>query len=96
MFLEIFGECQVFSKDMTEIVQAPTKRLSWRVLPPGRRPWEQLEEELESLISEVTERNKPVVLDRLKTINEFGPDFAAVGTGGFRGYVIMGFPKRNL
>jgi len=96
MFLEIFGECQIFSEDMTDIIQAPTRRLNWRVLPPGRRPWEQLEEELKSIIDNVTVGNKPVILDRLRTINEFGPDFAAVGTGGFRGYVIMGFQERNL
>lgn len=96
MFLEIFGECQVFSDDMTDIIQAPTRRLNWRILPPGRRPWEQLEEELESIIDDVSIGSRPVVLDRLRTINEYGPDFAAVGTGGFRGYVIMGFQDRNL
>jgi hypothetical protein len=96
MFLEIFRECQVFSEGMTDIIQAPTRRLNWRVLPPRQRPWYQLEKELESIIDEVTEGNKPVILDRLRTINEYNPDFAAVGNGGFRGYVIMGFQDRNL
>lgn len=96
MFLEIFGECQVFSKDLADIIQAPTRKLNWRVLPPGRRPWQQLEKELKSIIDEVSKGKKPVVIDRLRTINKYGPDFAAVGTGGFRGYVIMGFQDRNL
>ena len=39
LFLEIFGECHVFTENLERIIQAPVRRLHWRLLPPGRRPF---------------------------------------------------------
>jgi hypothetical protein len=96
LFLEIFGECQLFTEDLNEIIKAPIRRLNWRVLLAGRMPWEQLRQEIEPIVQSAPEGNRPFILHRLKTINNFSPDFAAVGTAGFKGYVILGFASKNL
>lgn len=95
LFLEIFGECAFFDNDL-KLIKAPIKRLNWRILPPGKRPWKILKTELAEVLNEITKGRKVVVESRLETINVFNPDFAAVGEGGFRGYVVLGFPSRNL
>jgi hypothetical protein len=96
LFLEIFGECQVFMEDLNEVIKPPIRRLNWKILPTGRMPWEQLRQELEPIIKSAPEGNRPFILHRLETINSFNPDFTAVGKAGFNGYVIMGFPNKNI
>jgi len=96
LFLEIFGECQVFTEDLNEVIKPPIHRLNWKILPAGRMPWEQLRQELEPIIQSAPEGNRPFILHRLETINNFNPNFTAVGKAGFNGYVIMGFPNKNI
>lgn len=96
LFLEIFGECQFFAEDMVEIIKAPVHRLNWRILPTGPMPWEQLSREIEPIVKSTSEGNQPFILHRLKTISNFNPDFVAIGTAGFRGYIILGFRDRNI
>jgi len=96
LFLEIFEECQFFTKDMSEIIKTPIRRLNWRILPPGPMPWEQLRKEIEPIVSSAPKGNQPFIEHRLKTINKFDPDFAAIGTAGFKGYIILGFKTRNI
>ena len=96
LFLEIFGECQIFAEDLNEIVRSSIRRLNWRILPVGRMPWDQLRQQLEPLVQLAPQGNRPFILHRLEKINSFHPDFAAVGTAGFKGYVIMGFPSKNI
>jgi hypothetical protein len=40
--------------------------------------------------------NQRLIADRLKTINQHNPSFHAVGTAGFTGYFVFGFPNKNL
>ena len=94
LLLEIFGECQFFTEDMS-VIRAPIRRLNWRILPRGSMPWEQLRQEIEPIVKSAPKGNQPFILHRLETINEFNPDFAAIGTAGFRGYIILGFRDRN-
>jgi len=96
LLLEIFGECYFFTEDLSEIIKAPLKKLNWQVLPPGERPWQQLQKELRPIIDAAPEGKRVVIENRLEVINEHKPDFAAVGHGGFHGYVILGFPKKDL
>lgn len=96
LFLEIFGECQLFTEDLDEIIKVPVRRLNWRILPPGRMPWEQLRQEIEPIVQSAPEGNRPFILHRLKTISKFDPHFAAVGTAGFRGYIILGFENKKI
>lgn len=96
LFLEIFGECEFFTENLELLIKTPVKRLNWRILPSGQRPWPQLKKEIEPIINNAPKGNRPVIEYRLETINKYSPDFAAVGKGGFRGYVVLGFTKKNL
>jgi len=96
LFLEIFGECQFFTENLEEIIKLPIKRLNWRILPPGQMPWAKLREEIKPLVNVAPKGNQAVIKYRLEKINKYKPDFAAIGEGGFRGYIILGFNLRNI
>lgn len=96
LFLEIFGECYIFTENLEEIIVAPTRHLNWKILPPGERPWEQLRSEIEPIIRREPKGNRQVIQHRFATINRHKPEFVAIGQAGFQGYVVFGFPKRNL
>jgi hypothetical protein len=96
LFLEIFGECIFFDDSLSQIIKVPLKRLNWQLLPQGIRPWKQLKQELKPIIAQVTKGKISVVEYRLETINQYEPTFAAIGNGGFNGYVVLGFPHKKL
>jgi hypothetical protein len=96
LFLEIFGECQVFTENLDEIIKTPVRRLNWEVLPPGRWPWNRLKKEVEPILRDVKQGNRPVIENRFETINKYESEFVAIGRAGFSGYIIFGFPKKNL
>lgn len=96
LFLEIFNECHILNTELDQIIRAPVKRLNWEVLPPGRRPWNELRPLISQVIDQLPERNQRVIDKRIETINEHEPDFVAVGRAGFSGYLVFGFPARNL
>jgi len=96
LLLELFGECIFYDSDMRRLISAPVKKLNWRVLPPGERPFRKLKEELEAVLSLVKGGNRAFTEHRLESVNDYKPDFAAVGMGGFTGYVIFGFDKRGI
>ena len=96
LLLELFGACEVFTDDLDSIVQTPLRTLNWEVLPPGEHPWEKLRERVEPIISNRPQKSQVVIRHRLETIGRHQPAFVAVGRAGFRGYLIFGFPTRNL
>lgn len=95
LFLEIFGECQFFTERLDEI-KSPVRRLNWRILPTGRRPWPQLKKELTTIIKGAPIGKQPVIEHRLKNLNQYKPDFTAVGVAGFHGYIVFGFEGNDL
>lgn len=95
LFLEIFGECSVLDSDLHHFAP-PVRRLNWRILPQGRMPWERLRSALRPVLERQPAGNRPVIQHRLHRINDKGPEFVAVGQGGFDGYVIFAFPRRHL
>lgn len=96
LFLEIFGECQILTDDLKELVKSQIRKLNWRILPVGKMPWEQLSKQLKPLVDLAKEGNRPFILHRLEKVYGYTPDFTAVGTAGFKGYVIFGFPNKNI
>lgn len=96
LFLELFGECRVLDSELNPPIRAPIKRLNWEVLPQGKMPWARLQEKLTPVINKQPEGNQPVINARFKAINDNEPEFVAVGQGGFQGYVIFGFPEKNI
>ena len=96
LFLEIFGECYIFSEDLNEILNAPVRKLNWRTLPPGARTWEELHRELESVLETVPVNIRAVYEYRLKIINEYRPELYHIGTAGFNGYIILSFENKDF
>lgn len=96
LFLEVFGYCDVLKADLAPALAANVLRLNWEVLPEGEYPWERLREHVGEVIREAKSGNRRVVEERLRVIADFNPTFVAVGRGGFRGYVIFGFPDQGL
>lgn len=96
LFLEIFGYCEVLSKDLKSYVLKNLQRLNWEILPPGKWPWNKIKDKILPIIKQ-TNRQKQVVIEyRLKVITKFNPEFSAIGRAGFRGYLIFGFPEKNI
>lgn len=59
-------------------------------------PWATLRPQLDRVIDRTPSGNQPVIEKRFQAINQHEPDFVAVGRAGFSGYLIFGFPDRNL
>jgi hypothetical protein len=96
LFLEIFGECQILRENLIPIVKAPTQRLNWNVLPPGRYPWEKAKEVVKNYTQNLSANKTAIIKNRLITITNHEPDFIAIGSAGFDGYWVLGFSKKNL
>jgi hypothetical protein len=96
LFLEIFHQCEVFTEQLESLSRVPVRKLNWHILPPGRFPWEKLKKDVQLIIDSASEGNRPVITYRLETVSGYGPNFVAIGRGGFLGYVIFGFPEKNL
>jgi hypothetical protein len=96
LFLELFGECYIFSDNLNEIKIPKVERLNWEVLPKGKRPWSKLFTEVEPFIKRAKGSNQKVVAHRLEKINDYQPDFIAIGNAGFRGYLVYGFEDKKL
>lgn len=93
VFVEIFGECAVLRDDMTLWAKTPVRQLNWELLPPGKNPWASAQPALQKVVRNADKGNQPVIRARFEAIGEHGPEFVAVGTGGFSGYVVFGFPR---
>lgn len=96
LVLEIFGECQIFSDNLEEIIKTPLIRLNWRILPKGKMPWSKLKGEVSPILKKVGSGKRAVVENRLEIVNGHGSIFCAVGEAGFLGYVVFGFPDKGL
>ena len=96
IFLEIFGYCQIFTEALRNLVPVKIVRLNWRILPPGRWPWDKVKNEVKPIIKKTSPQNQIVITHRLQAITKYNPEFVAIGMAGFTGYLIFGFPKKNL
>jgi hypothetical protein len=96
IFLEIFNQCQVLTKDLEGYAIKNVNQLNWQILPPGKYPWKKLQEELKPIIDKEKEQKQVVIRHRLELITNYDPEFVAVGRAGFSGYLIFGFPRKNL
>lgn len=96
LYLETFGECEIFTDDLDSYQLPNVQRVNWDILPPGEYPWERLEEHVKPIIDRAKKGNRPVIKHRFSTINTYNPEFHAIGRGGFWGYVVFGFPEKRL
>lgn len=96
LYLEIFGECQVFDIENNPIIIPKLIKLNWGILPKGKMPWKKRRKQISKFIDRATGENKKVIEKRLGFINEYGPDFSAIGSGGFSRYIVFGFINKNI
>lgn len=97
LFLEIFGYCEVLDEKEKPINKdIKIKTISWRILPPGKYPWDKAEKELQHYFENAPKKNKGVLLNRHKIISEHNPDFMAIGEDSFSGYVVYGYTNEDL
>lgn len=96
LFLEIFGRCEILGKNKCpEVSTAPLKRANWQILPEGEIVWERVNQ----YVGDEHEPNENVgklLKYRFKTIIQYKPDMVYYGNGGFHGYLVFVFKKKNL
>lgn len=91
LFLELFGRCEIINTDLTPLESYAVKRVNWRLLPPGRYPWDRVSDYLRVLLKDRDDRSKNVIFGRHETIKAYGPVEVYVGEGGFERYVAYVF-----
>ncbi|MEL7006660.1 MAG: hypothetical protein AAFN93_28635, partial [Bacteroidota bacterium] len=96
LFLELFGECEILTQELSLPFNFEVRRLNWEILPPGEHPWKKVRSEVTQVIKRKEEAQQIVIRSRLDIFEGFNPEFVAVGRGGFRGYLIFAFPEKNL
>ena len=96
LFLEIFGECEILHENLIPTFNVPITRLNWKILPQGRYPWNVFKNNIQPIISNLRENRKRIINRRLEKITSFNPNFVAVGTAGFKGYMIFGFENKDF
>lgn len=96
IILEIFRECEILTEDLQPIAPLVTRRLNWDILPPGAHPWERIKKSVAPIVERAKKGNQSVILRRLEFMHQAVPELIAQGRGGFSGYVVFGFPRKNL
>jgi hypothetical protein len=96
IFLEIFNQCNIMTEVLDNYSIKNVKQLNWHILPHGKYPWEKVQEQLKPIFKKEKEQKKVVIRHRLEIITRFDPEFVAIGQAGFSGYLIFGFPRKNL
>ncbi len=94
--LEIFGECEILTEDLQPIAPLAASRLNWEILPKGAHPWERIKKNIAPIVERAKKGNQGVILRRLAFMHQAVPELIAQGRGGFSGYVVFGFPRKNL
>lgn len=92
IMLEIFKFCYVYTEDFKPTL-IPVERLNWKTLPSGPSLWNNIEK---SVLESIKVSKRVIYVDRIKKMKSYNPDFIAVGHGGFSGYIVFGYPNKNL
>lgn len=94
LFLELYGSCEIFKKDLTPILSTlNVRRVNWEILPVGEYPFERTKS---IVIKTRKPNNRKLCEARLKELYKYSPDYIANGKGGFTGYVVFAFTEKNL
>lgn len=96
LLLEFFGECELVKADLAKFADIKVNRLHWKLLPPGKYPWQRLKAHLSEVLKRLSDNTQSVIFDRQETILSFAPDEQFIGEGGFSDYVAYVFRKRGI
>ena len=93
--LELFSEFDLINTD-TNISLIKTIKTNWQILPAGEYPFERIKEQIKKEIQKSKISLDQFDLKRLDFFESLSPDFRAIGTNEFRGYVIFGFKSKKI
>ncbi len=96
MFLEIFGECEILQDNLLPAFSIQVERLNWNIFPAGKYPWEVIKQRVQGVINSSPKHRLDIIQRRIDKLTSFTPNFVAVGTAGFRGYIIFGFENKSF
>jgi hypothetical protein len=96
LFLELFHESELFHENLDSIIKPPIKRLNWEILPEGPMPWKIFVKTTKEITNRFSASKRKLALYRLKNIEQFNPNFHAIGRAGFKGYIVFGFEDKGL
>lgn len=86
LMLELNGEIEILDENNNPIMV--TKRVPWRILPPGDMPWEVYYSNIKNKITNYSKKEITSVKDRYEFIKSLNPSNIICGEGGFLGYFI--------
>ena len=89
IFLEIYGECFIFSNEIAIENSSKRRRCNWEILPPGERPSEHLKNQLKR----EGENTDTYDVNRLKVLEHYNVEQIVEGINGFEGYYAYVFKK---
>ena len=89
VYLECFPSFEIVQPDLTDPTQV--RKLNWKILPQGQYPFERARQALDDYLQRLSEDDRATATERIRAITRHGPDFVAVGLGGFSDYVVFGF-----
>jgi len=96
LFLELFGECEIRQDNLSTLAPPKIKRLNWELLPPGKHPWERVQQHTKALVASKHSKYSNIILARQDKITSYAPDEVYVGTGGFSSYVAYVFKSKKI
>lgn len=96
LVIEGFAGVEFVRADLLPPLRVPVKQLNWEIFPQGRVPWDQVKKEVDRVTERAPASVKPVIRARVDAVQQYGPDFAAIGRAGFDGYWVFGFTNHGL
>lgn len=95
--LEMLGHCEIWTAEKIPPALPETVRvLPWEILRTGTRDKCELNEYIEKMLERKPEQQSAAVRDRHEWLQAQCPDFYAVGSQNFFGYVVYGFSELGL
>jgi hypothetical protein len=96
LMLEIFKRVEILQENLERYEIPKVVKLNWDILPVGNIPWEKFQNHLAPVMEKMSKGKKNIISERLEIVSQYKPDFHAIGTNGYRGYIIFGFKNLNL
>ncbi|PZS56518.1 hypothetical protein A7X64_17160 [Stenotrophomonas maltophilia] len=93
IYLECFQRFDIVDPDLA--VPVRVQKINWRILPPGKFPFDRAMEVLDGYLGQLTEADRAAATQRIRAITRHEPDFMAVGLGGFSEYIVFGFTRKQ-
>ncbi len=86
LMLELGKEIDIVDENSNSIL--PSKRVSWKILPPGEMPWEKYYNSIQEKVKNYDKNEIVSIKDRYEFLQSLNPKSIICGDGGFDGYFI--------